>query len=312
MKPKTKWITLAVALVGLVVGYALLLWQGPWWLDGAHLREKDLQPADGVVITGFRTALGALGLGVLGLAGLVYTHRTLEHTRTKDREQAELTRDGQVTDRYVEAIKLLSDKEATSRIGGIYALERIMRDSKKDGDTIVQVLAAFVRKEAAKGADDESQYRPKEEVQAAMTVIGRRWSRGIDPLNLAGVQLRLVDLQHADLTDTCMDFANLAAANLEAANLSNVSLHKADLSAAAMTDASLYNAKLTAARLDKTTLTHAILEDADLRGADLSQARGLDVEELCKARLNTETKLPADLQADERVKARIAECALSV
>ncbi|MCZ9341379.1 hypothetical protein NGM37_26815 [Streptomyces sp. TRM76130] len=75
-------------------------------MDGNHLRSKNLQPADGVVITSFRTMLVALGAGAVTALGLWYTHKghkqteaLFEHTRQKEREQVELTREGQVTDR---------------------------------------------------------------------------------------------------------------------------------------------------------------------------------------------------------------------
>jgi hypothetical protein len=79
-------------LSAVILGYSLLLWRGPWWLDGSHLRTRVLEPADGVVITGFRTTLVALGAGVIAAVGLYYTHRTLQHTRDKDRVQADRTR----------------------------------------------------------------------------------------------------------------------------------------------------------------------------------------------------------------------------
>ncbi|ODA69303.1 hypothetical protein APS67_006541 [Streptomyces sp. AVP053U2] len=128
-----------------VLGYSLLSWRGPWRLDGSHLCTRGLEPADGVVITGSRTTPAALGAGVLAAVGLYYTHRTLQHTRDKDRVRAEIEREGQVTDRYVEAIKLLGSDNRTERLGGIYALQRIMHDSAKDHTTIVSVLAAYIR-----------------------------------------------------------------------------------------------------------------------------------------------------------------------
>ncbi|MFM9706326.1 hypothetical protein [Streptomyces galilaeus] len=85
-----KQFLLAVACALAVLGYVLLLWRGPWWIDGSHLRTKNLQPADGVVITGFRTMLVALGAGALAGLGLYYTHKghrqtvaLFEHTREK-------------------------------------------------------------------------------------------------------------------------------------------------------------------------------------------------------------------------------------
>ena len=56
-----------------------------------------------------------------------------------------LSREGQVTDRYTKAIEQLGSDKLDVRIGGIYALERVARDSRRDHPTVMEVLAAFVR-----------------------------------------------------------------------------------------------------------------------------------------------------------------------
>ena len=50
-----------------------------------------------------------------------------------------------MTDRYTKAIEQLGSDKLDVRIGGIYALERIARDSARDHPTVIEVLAAFVR-----------------------------------------------------------------------------------------------------------------------------------------------------------------------
>ena len=52
---------------------------------------------------------------------------------------------GQVTDRYTKAIEQLGSDKLDVRIGGIYALERIARDSARDHPTVMEVLTAFIR-----------------------------------------------------------------------------------------------------------------------------------------------------------------------
>lgn len=60
--------------------------------------------------------------------------------------QVHVTREGQITDRYTKAIDQLGRNDALDvQLGGIYALERIARDSPHDRATIVEVLTAFVR-----------------------------------------------------------------------------------------------------------------------------------------------------------------------
>src|ERR1022692_4284344 len=121
-----------------------------------------------------RAALVA-ALAVVGAAALTarYTWRA-----------ARLTEEGQITDRYTKAIDQLGGTSLDVRIGGIYALERIARDSARDHPVVMEVLTAFVREHSQEQwlspANDGNgmllrTIRP--EVQAAATVIGRRSSR---------------------------------------------------------------------------------------------------------------------------------------
>ncbi|GAA0592643.1 pentapeptide repeat-containing protein [Streptomyces crystallinus] len=293
-RSRTRALVLALLAVAFV-GYALLLWRGPWWLDGDRLRHRDLQPADGVVITGFRTTLVALGAGAVAGAGLYYTDRTLRHTRERDREQAEIARDGQVTGRYVEAIKLLASERTVERLGGIYALERIMRDSAKDHLTVVEVLAAFVREQVPVRPDAELSARalPEESVQAALTVLGRR-PQVAEPFR---IDLRRTDLRGADLQNARLERVRLGGAHLENANLTGAHLEEGWLR-----DTVLTGAWLTHAHLERAVVKGADLRGARMKGAhftgtrlvdaDLSTAVGLTAPQLADALLDTATTLP--------------------
>ncbi|MGH3104581.1 MAG: hypothetical protein ACRDN6_10865 [Gaiellaceae bacterium] len=86
--------------------------------------------------------------GAILLAGLYFTARTLQvNTRT-----LEVNREGQITDRFTRAIDQLGqpgDDKLAVRLGGIYALERIARDSREDHGPVIEVLTAFVRRRPA-------------------------------------------------------------------------------------------------------------------------------------------------------------------
>ena len=99
-----------------------------------------------------------------------------------------------------------SDKLAV-RIGGIYALERIARDSARDHPAGMEVLTAFIREHSHKewpppGPDGgELVPSPRSDVQAAVTVVGRRDAkRDIRRINLVGADLVGANLADADLT----------------------------------------------------------------------------------------------------------------
>jgi hypothetical protein len=81
-----------------------------------------------------RTQVLTLGAGLAAFAALVYTARNYA-----------LSRESQVTDRYTKAIEQLGSSELDIRIGGIYALERIARDSARDHPVVMEVLQTFVR-----------------------------------------------------------------------------------------------------------------------------------------------------------------------
>jgi uncharacterized protein YjbI with pentapeptide repeats len=310
MKPQTRRLALAVVGAIAATAYVLLLWRGPWWVDGPHLREKNLQPADGVVITGFRTMLVALGAGAVAALGLYYTHRAhrhaerlyehsqeqFAHVREKDREQAALMREGQVTERYVEAIKLLGSGNLHERLGGIYSLERIMNDSERDHRTVVEVLSAFVRAPAHSGGSlgrgrggsaDEEPAEPVElvvaDVMAALTVLGRqpvRRSHLVTDLRgarftgavIRDVDLRDANLQGADLTGARLEAVVLTGAHLAAATLTGATLWDGDLSGAIAPTVDFTGATVIGTRFTNAVLTDAVLVGADLTHVDFSHA----------------------------------------
>ena len=170
-------------------------------------------------------AIGVTGTVIVGVTGywasVRNTSKTIELTRTTvdlTRRTVDLTEQGQVTDRYSKAIEQLGSKEIDVRIGGIYALERIARDSERDHPVVMEVLAAFVR-------DHSPEQWPPPAVHA--------------------------DLTRADLTCANLATANLTDANLTQAKLIKVSLHFARLTAH-FADADLTGANLTRADLTGT------------------------------------------------------------
>jgi hypothetical protein len=87
---------------------------------------------------GTAAAIGVGGTVIVGIAGFWANVRNTNKTTA-------LTLQGQVTDRYSKVIEQLGSEKLDVRIGGIYALERIARDSARDHPTIMEVLTAFIR-----------------------------------------------------------------------------------------------------------------------------------------------------------------------
>lgn len=271
-KKRLRWIARAVAwalAVAVLVGAAWgLLWHLP---RSAAAKVED--PGKQAEIENAYRATGAqlfLGLGLF--AGVILTYRRIravERQAEAATRQARAAEDGQITERFTRAIEQLGtagDEAITIRLGGIYALERIMRDSAADATTVREVLAAFVR-EKATFAGEEAR-GPRIDVQAAMTVLGRNWldstAQPFPPLDLTGVDLREADLRSAHLERT--DFSE---AHLEKAHLSGAHLSAANFASAHLAGAILVDTKLKGASFLGADLTGAVLRGADMRGAVL-------------------------------------------
>jgi hypothetical protein len=69
-------------------------------------------------------------------------------------------------------VEQLGNDALDVRLGGIYALERIARDSERDQPTVVEVLSALIREHSSAEARHVPP-TPATDVQAAVTVMGR-------------------------------------------------------------------------------------------------------------------------------------------
>lgn len=250
-----RWVCFGIALTGVVsLILALLLGPGARRLAGerrpltdadrrelsAHERVEAINAARHTLIQA-ATGLVVIGGVVFTAQGLWYTAQSLETSR----QAQSVAEQGQVTDRYTKAVEQLGSAKDDVRLGGIYALERLAKDSPRDHQTIYDVLTAFVRQHDPKPAAKLPK-EPATDVQAALTVFGRR-KESNDRFNLREVRVKGADLSPANL-----DRVDLSDANLRDANLRDANLRDADLIG--------------------TDLSGADLRDADLRGTDLSGA----------------------------------------
>ena len=275
-----RWLAggIAIVVLALTVAWVLFVPTADW------LARHDVGSAKGTLLQTARDAardrLLTIAAGLFAVGALVYTARNFT-----------LSREGQVTDRYTKAIEQLGSDKLDVRIGGIYALERVARDSAKDHHTVMEVLAAFVREHSREPwplpADDEpgsdaAQRRTRPDVQAAVTVIGRRDARYdrqrvdlrrgfvIGPrLDLRGAYLIGADLSNA----TYFVFADFRRADLRGADFGGADLTGADFGGANLRGAELF-ANLRGANFGSTVDLHGaeVSRGADLTGADLTYA----------------------------------------
>jgi hypothetical protein len=285
------WLLWLIAGGLLVVG--AILWaavvEPSWLFNSGGLQGADLAKARNDFRNTAVTLLGGFAVlvgGAVAAANLVLT------------QQAQWR--AQVTERFGKAIDQLGQQgpdKLEVRIGAVYALEQIARDSADLHWPIMEMLTAYLRQHSPIKAAQPEQTQPRTmassvtaldsasggvtspvaaaterdttrksipaDYQAIATVIGRR-RRKQDP---DGQRL---DLSQTDLSGMRWYKAHLEGADLRGAYLEGADLRGARLEEAYLVGAKLERASLVGAHLDGANLREVHLEGADLRGAYLT------------------------------------------
>ncbi|MBN6039986.1 pentapeptide repeat-containing protein [Amycolatopsis sp. 195334CR] len=322
------WALAVVGGLAVLAGVGWLVWQVPPALYGYVPDPKDRASAEAVTRTGLIAGLA----GMAALGSLALTARTYR-----------LTQQGQITDRYTTAVGQLGDDKLDIRLGGIYALERLAVDSKRDHPIVVEVLSAYVRERTASratprvrppgrqttrpssGARRRSVLRVQPmgrgtayplrlsakraplgvDIQAALTVLGRLPTRlGVNRADLSGADLTGANLFRADLSGANLMRADLTESDLTFVDLTDAQLGEANLTAVLLLKVNLTGAHLGGADLTRSLLGDADLTDARLRGADLTEA-DLGGTNLTRAELSGADLSGASLGREDWARARL-------
>lgn len=223
------------------------------------------------------------------------------------------TREEQITTRFIEAIKLLgaerNDKSPMieTRLGAIYALERIAKDSPRDHWTVMETLTAYVRENCRREPSaiasprgfralidmfptlhrislqdtsidtTDTAYQneakiPRTDVQAVLTVMKRRNLAASEKSQGKMLDLIDVDLDGVDLNEAQLDNVQFRGTYLRRAHLSEAKMNGADLSLACLGNAELFGTRLIEVHLIGADLEGANMTGAHLNGADLTWA----------------------------------------
>ena len=295
---------LIVALCIFAIGY-IPIWQ---------LNDKGINdPIERIDLENeLRTTVALTLGGAFLLAGLYLAWRRLSAAE----KTVELARQGQITERFTRAVDQLGASHADGRkkleirLGGIYSLEKIAKGSEENHWPVMEILTAYVRENALrneradrrkviievegrqieKSSPSLSVQKIPEDIQAVLTVIGRRsWTYqngeehrlNLAYTNLQGAYLEGANLQGAILSRTNLREAilfksNLIDAFLDQSNLQRANLNYANMQRGSIRRASLKKAYLMGANLQYGKLMGTVLQGAELRGADL---RGANLEE---------------------------------
>ena len=243
--------------------------------------------------------------GTVLLAGLYFTYQNLRATQ----RSISIAEDKQVTERFSTAVGMLGSSSMHTRLGGIYALERIAKDSAGDYLQVMEDLTAFVREESPwppKVKDsaindttgpvklpDSAECEQSEalltktpalstDVQAVITVLGRlkpSYQEGdtrrvdLSETDLRRLKAKKANFKGFDLRGAHLEGADLREAHFEGANLNYAYLRGATLWEAHLEGAQMKNAHLERANFWKAHLERTKLNCAHLEGADLGEAR---------------------------------------
>ncbi|MFJ3899816.1 pentapeptide repeat-containing protein [Streptomyces sp. NPDC090083] len=198
----------------------------------------------------------------------------------QSQDSLDITEQGQITDRYNAAVSNLGSNAIDVRLGGIYALQRIMSDSPRDQPSIINLLSAYVRVHADAPATHSPRVETRKlDIDAALSVLGYRdpahdrlTTVDLHGVHLEGANLHYVGPTRLNFRQADLSQAHLAGAQLESIDVSNALLDKADLTEAVLNYAILDNASLQQASLPGADLRNAWLTDARLSCADLRRA----------------------------------------
>jgi uncharacterized protein YjbI with pentapeptide repeats len=299
-----QWLVLGIAVVLLIcIGVAVVvliglsIGRGAVWLWTKYSTHH-------AAITPLLTL--SAGVAVAGVALLRHFAQT-----DADRQQ-------RITESFSKAIEQLGSDKVEVRLGGIYSLERISKESPNDYWTVMENLAAFLREhsrrpeaerterisqrayflwveagrpegsadffwaKAVEWDEDEFEERPPTDIAAILTVLTRRGERDRkrESANDWRLDLRAAILRKAYLREAHLEGATLGGVHLEGANLQGAHLEGATLGGAHLEGANLRDAHLEGANLRDAHLEKAKLGGALLIGADLQNAHleGADLE----------------------------------
>lgn len=281
------FILLAIALEILWALLGFPIWQASGLVNAQEVIDlsevaSTVQP---LILEGLKAALP--GLGGLALSGTAFAAirnlRVAEDTR-------KIAEEKQVTDLFVEAVKMLADEKMQIQLGGIYALKRVAENSSTESSSkyqgmVMEVLSSFVRMTSP--LTEEEEQTPwiqffnnvllgnlsNDELSNSIGELNKELENSIEkppksPRDTPGISIVVQAALGViggrgdrelkiNLRRTHLAFADLKGAELASAELGGVNLRFAQLR-----EANLANAYLT-----------GYLSNANFRNADLSYAR---------------------------------------
>ena len=228
-------------------------------------------------------------------------------------KQVSLQEGGQVSERYVRAVELLTSDKQPIKMSGIFILERVAKEADdKTFEDILKSLCAYIRDlcpfPAENDADIPSPYLKREDIQEILKFLsaqstseklakmtselsdigkiidlsytnleGAYFIKGyLNGVNFTGSYLKNAYFEGADLRSANFEGANLGSANFDDANLGSANFECADLCSTMFLRADIQGANFFNANLGSANFIDASIQRANFMNADLHGANFSD------------------------------------
>ncbi|MEO1582129.1 MAG: hypothetical protein AAFR91_09775 [Pseudomonadota bacterium] len=159
-------------------------------------------------------------------------------------KRIKVTEDGQVTERFTKAIEHLGSKQPSICIGGIYALERIAKDSPKDHWMVMEILSSYIRENSSLETNNPntsqgdffdplsnpssySKNKIEASIQSALSVILRRNTKNDQrgsQIDLRNCFLSGCTISNASMDNLIIEGSHMTNSVIENTTFENISL----------------------------------------------------------------------------------------
>ncbi|GAA2014217.1 hypothetical protein GCM10009719_26090 [Nocardioides kribbensis] len=258
-----------------------------YYVPDQLVANSNLTAADAATArTNERRTVLALLASIGAAITLVYTH--LRH---------QLDRESASNARFADGVAQLATETLSTRLGGLYALAQIARESPRDANNVVQILAAYAQESTRVRAEAPEETPLTQVTTAALAVLSETPSTAMGP-NLRGLILsQLVmdetlrfrpwtDLQDSDfrgstLTRGVLRRVSLVRAKLQESHwldsdLSDSDMRLADCSHATFRDSVLRNTSFSDSNCEWSRFRNVTFDGATFDGSSLRGAQFVD------------------------------------
>ena len=291
-----------IALFSCILLTCILLVRLGW--DALSLPSPEYQNASRNFLLAFA--------GVFGAPLLVWRAWVAHRQAIAATQQARVATENHVTGIFSKSVELLglvrevkvtgsdgtlvvhSVPNLESRLGALYSLERLLRESEKDQRAILETLCAYVRENSPAQIPNDKEEAKKlyrgdipllptrrSDVQAALTIVGRRpenvrtrakregWNLDFRNSNLSAYDFSGLNFDRSAFENSFLNAAKLSHSSFEGSGFANTVLREADLSRSCFGSSSFDHCDLKNAQIEDTDFSFSKITDTDFRQAKI-------------------------------------------